>query len=145
MFRVLFFFSSRRRHTRSLCDWSSDVCSSDLRRRPQPAPQPGTRWLQFTTQLAAWIWVSLLSTIFAIVAAAGDNIPPPTDAWIKYFYLINVVTAVAIFFSVLAMFSGLLVWLRGDLRRITKVKFSLVAMACLFLAWFAIHWDIIGP
>ena len=30
----LFFFSSRRRHTRSLCDWSSDVCSSDLRQRP---------------------------------------------------------------------------------------------------------------
>src|SRR6266496_6143973 len=29
-----FFFSSRRRHTRSLRDWSSDVCSSDLRRRP---------------------------------------------------------------------------------------------------------------
>src|SRR5438034_2143449 len=27
---VCFFFSSRRRHTRSLCDWSSDVCSSDL-------------------------------------------------------------------------------------------------------------------
>src|SRR5260221_6829522 len=27
---VSFFFSSRRRHTRSLCDWSSDVCSSDL-------------------------------------------------------------------------------------------------------------------
>src|SRR6266496_5271841 len=26
----LFFFSSRRRHTRSLRDWSSDVCSSDL-------------------------------------------------------------------------------------------------------------------
>src|SRR5699024_12153290 len=26
----LFFFSSRRRHTRSKRDWSSDVCSSDL-------------------------------------------------------------------------------------------------------------------
>src|SRR4030066_1642089 len=26
----LFFFSSRRRHTRFKCDWSSDVCSSDL-------------------------------------------------------------------------------------------------------------------
>src|SRR5260221_7110844 len=24
-----YFFSSRRRHTISLCDWSSDVCSSD--------------------------------------------------------------------------------------------------------------------
>src|SRR2546430_5263478 len=26
---VIFFFSSRRRHTRFDCDWSSDVCSSD--------------------------------------------------------------------------------------------------------------------
>src|SRR5262245_60777968 len=30
MARQLFFFSSRRRHTRCLSDWSSDVCSSDL-------------------------------------------------------------------------------------------------------------------
>src|SRR5256885_6639749 len=28
----MFFFSSRRRHTRLQGDWSSDVCSSDLRR-----------------------------------------------------------------------------------------------------------------
>src|SRR5260370_38771392 len=27
----VFFFSSRRRHTRFKCDWSSDVCSSDLK------------------------------------------------------------------------------------------------------------------
>src|SRR5688572_30982431 len=27
---ITFFFSSRRRHTRFDCDWSSDVCSSDL-------------------------------------------------------------------------------------------------------------------
>src|SRR5689334_23734292 len=31
-----FFFSSRRRHTRWNCDWSSDVCSSDL-------PSPNVR------------------------------------------------------------------------------------------------------
>src|SRR3989442_7835333 len=30
---MFFFFSSRRRHTRCGRDWSSDVCSSDLRRR----------------------------------------------------------------------------------------------------------------
>src|SRR2546430_3343837 len=45
-----FFFSSRRRHTRFDCDWSSDVCSSDLarmqvpglprRRHDQPPPAP---------------------------------------------------------------------------------------------------------
>src|SRR5256886_13486034 len=30
LLRWIFFFSSRRRHTRFDCDWSSDVCSSDL-------------------------------------------------------------------------------------------------------------------
>src|SRR3989475_9545717 len=30
LFYFFFFFSSRRRHTRFDCDWSSDVCSSDL-------------------------------------------------------------------------------------------------------------------
>src|SRR2546430_10387700 len=30
MYFLFFFFSSRRRHTRFDCDWSSDVCSSDL-------------------------------------------------------------------------------------------------------------------
>src|SRR5258705_9221461 len=29
-YSFFFFFSSRRRHTRCLSDWSSDVCSSDL-------------------------------------------------------------------------------------------------------------------
>src|SRR3989440_8013538 len=39
-----FFFSSRRRHTRSDRDWSSDVCSSDLVRMDIAAPtcQPKT-------------------------------------------------------------------------------------------------------
>src|SRR2546429_3216988 len=31
MLNLIFFFSSRRRHTRCSRDWSSDVCSSDLR------------------------------------------------------------------------------------------------------------------
>src|SRR5256885_10963869 len=49
----LFFFSSRRRHTRLQGDWSSDVCSSDLRkwdrllsalaRRVNPLPGPRRR------------------------------------------------------------------------------------------------------
>src|SRR5437867_8449838 len=33
---ILFFFSSRRRHTSSYGDWSSDVCSSDLLARAGP-------------------------------------------------------------------------------------------------------------
>src|SRR5690242_21950696 len=37
-----FFFSSRRRHTRLTCDWSSDVCSSDL--------NPKSMQIRFHTQ-----------------------------------------------------------------------------------------------
>src|SRR5271166_2196543 len=37
---TIFFFSSRRRHTRWPRDWSSDVCSSDLRSRAS-LPRPG--------------------------------------------------------------------------------------------------------
>src|SRR5260370_29414690 len=42
----VFFFSSRRRHTRFKCDWSSDVCSSDLtpgRRGSAGSPYTPTR------------------------------------------------------------------------------------------------------
>src|SRR5205085_7977086 len=39
----VFFFSSRRRHTSFDCDWSSDVCSSDLFARP--GADPGFRGL----------------------------------------------------------------------------------------------------
>src|SRR5262245_65373424 len=35
-----FFFSSRRRHTRCLSDWSSDVCSSDLAAGARPGRRP---------------------------------------------------------------------------------------------------------
>src|SRR5699024_11636378 len=40
-----FFFSSRRRHTRSKRDWSSDVCSSDLRSESTPSTAVG-EWIR---------------------------------------------------------------------------------------------------
>src|SRR5437762_5490203 len=41
---MVFFFSSRRRHTRYIGDWSSDVCSSDLTRRSDVIRKvPGAR------------------------------------------------------------------------------------------------------
>jgi hypothetical protein len=37
------------------------------------------------------------------------------------------------------------IWWREGMRWITKVKFTLVGLACLFLSWFALHWHVIGP
>src|SRR5207247_6940037 len=47
----VFFFSSRRRHTRSTHDWSSDVCSSDLDDTLESWPI-ATWWLVITSPSA---------------------------------------------------------------------------------------------
>src|SRR5207249_7756819 len=47
---VIFFFSSRRRHTSSKRDWSSDVCSSDLRSTCQPGAELGRQLRSRDTQ-----------------------------------------------------------------------------------------------
>src|SRR5256886_3144723 len=82
-----FFFSSRRRHTRFDCDWSSDVCSSDLQSAgavPGPAcyGRGGTRptvtdaclalgWLDAATPLADELRLDAGAAERA-VAALGD-------------------------------------------------------------------------
>src|SRR2546429_2447845 len=62
----LFFFSSRRRHTRCSRDWSSDVCSSDLFRgqdvlvfdfEPNPEFQPHKLEERVVQKLAGVVWV----------------------------------------------------------------------------------------
>src|SRR5207249_8262473 len=60
-FICFFFFSSRRRHTRSKRDWSSDVCSSDLTRMPSYRPLYegirvlGTRWSNRSYELREFL------------------------------------------------------------------------------------------
>jgi CubicO group peptidase (beta-lactamase class C family) len=117
-----------------------------LRRRPPLAPQPGTHWLPLTTQVAAGLWVVLLVTLaicFSLVG--GEDAMPPTSAWDKYFVLLNIVTAVAIAFTLAPVISAIRIWRHTALRKISMLKYSLVALACSVLCWFAIHWRILGP
>ena len=116
-----------------------------FKNRPKLVPQPGTLWLPRVTRVAAWLWVGLLGGIFGFLASHGDDLAPPTAAWDKYLYLVNAVALLAVLFSILAICSGLIAWFRPGLRRITQIKFSLVALACLALSWLAIHWNILGP
>src|SRR5205814_7429633 len=77
---ILFFFSSRRRHTRCLSDWSSDVCSSDLASARPAKAWPaiyaaanlacGAKRARSTTssakeQAAEWDWASQSAGIFS--------------------------------------------------------------------------------
>src|SRR5256886_16871969 len=50
---MIFLFSSRRRHTRFDCDWSSDVCSSDLAWRKSYADWPALHKLRAVDELVA--------------------------------------------------------------------------------------------
>src|SRR5258706_7566371 len=55
-FCFVFFFSSRRRHTRLVSDWSSDVCSSDLCGCLDWWQQSGTVWASSTWEHARELW-----------------------------------------------------------------------------------------
>src|SRR5690242_21854253 len=56
-----FFFSSRRRHTRLTCDWSSDVCSSDL-----VMAGVATRWAALPRPAMATMILAVLPPVVAL-------------------------------------------------------------------------------
>src|SRR2546430_6464667 len=53
--RPCYFFSSRRRHRRFACNWSPDVCSSDL----APGPDPSKRTVMFLVFMLATLGANL--------------------------------------------------------------------------------------
>src|SRR5438034_4338870 len=65
----MFFFSSRRLHTRSLCDWSSDVCSSDLFHQESPVPLGTRQFGVFGFLVAAFFRVTALAARFPAAEA----------------------------------------------------------------------------
>src|SRR5207248_7700252 len=71
----LFFFSSRRRHTRSYGDWSSDVCSSDLPGAGQPRLQPGAAvHLLEVDRLQVLVGAALQQVVVVGHHADGDDV-----------------------------------------------------------------------
>jgi CubicO group peptidase (beta-lactamase class C family) len=115
------------------------------RRRPRLGPQPGTKWIPWGPRMAAFMWVILSATIVLWQLATRNEITIPSPEWYPWFAVMNWVTALAIVMSVFALASAITIWWREGMRWITRVKFTLVGMACVFLSWFAVHWHLIGP
>jgi len=116
-----------------------------FRKRPRWTPKPGTIWLTAGPKLAAIGWIVLLGVLGGWGAVKGDDLMPPTPAWYPWFEAINVATAIVLLFSLFAVVAGIRIWRRADPRWITRIKFSLVAVAVSLLSWYAIHWNLIGP
>src|SRR5262245_62468721 len=80
MIVLVFFFSSRRRHTRCLSDWSSDVCSSDLRLVAPPGDALKRAAIQLFVAARHDDWrsravaeVRLRERVRDLLAAPGDD------------------------------------------------------------------------
>src|SRR5256886_3379700 len=75
---VFFFFSSRRRHTRFDCDWSSDVCSSDLSYRFWAVGSVAGRGLDVAGQVLPFAVLGLVLAAFNArdldLLALGDDV-----------------------------------------------------------------------
>jgi len=70
---------------------------------------------------------------------------PPTPYWFKWMVLLNWATALVLLLSLFAVIAAMRIWRREPLRWITRVKFTLVGLACVILSWWAVHWHLIGP
>ncbi|MGB8456882.1 MAG: serine hydrolase domain-containing protein, partial [Candidatus Acidiferrum sp.] len=113
--------------------------------RPPLKPQPGTLWISVGARLAAFTWIIVGIWLAALAANLQDADLPAFSVIQRYFWLINWFSVLAVFFSIFALVAGIRIWSRADVRTISRVKFSLVAAACLFLTWYSIHWNLIGP
>src|SRR5438309_5807166 len=85
LFFFFFFFSSRRRHTRWNCDWSSDVCSSDLFSRFLLGIGEAGNWPAGVKVVAEWFPEkerALAAGIFNSGSAIGAILAPPVVAWV---------------------------------------------------------------
>ena len=114
-------------------------------KRPAFQPQTGTLRLTLAPRLSAIAWIALVIGTAVLMSRLENESMLPSRGVDKYFVMMNFVTGLAILFSLFAILWGLLVWRRSEIRVISKLKFSLVAFACLFLTWFSVHWHLIGP
>src|SRR5260370_38097367 len=120
---VFFFFSSRRRHTRFKCDWSSDVCSSDL---------PGQTISSLALCVsAAGLGGLALSAWVVVLARRQQSYAPVLSDWIWHVALPFVAYA-SLFAAAIA------------LSRRPALSLGVVAASALLLLFIGIRnaWDI---
>jgi CubicO group peptidase (beta-lactamase class C family) len=113
--------------------------------RPPFKQQPGTVRLTLGSRLSAAAWVLLAAGTGVLLSRLASETVMPTHALDKYFVMMNIGAGIAIFLSLFAIYVALRIWRLSEVRFISKLKYSLVAAACLFLTWFSLHWHLIGP
>lgn len=112
--------------------------------RVKLAPQPGTAWATFAMQLAAFA-VLALGVYFAVLVSHLSEVNNffqigHLDPWLRF----EVTLASLVFLTLIFAFLSSLRAIRRPLRLITKTKFAIVALSCVYLGWFLLFFHLIG-
>ena len=108
-------------------------------------PKPGTVWLPGLTNFTALLWLVPFAALLGLVILEQGDLMPPTDAWDKWFLLMNLIVAVALLLTITTVVSAKRVLSDPHLRWITKFKFTLVALSCVVIGLVALRYHLIGP
>ena len=114
------------------------------RRRLRPHPQPGTKWITLPLQVAMWASLAVLVDVGAIL----QHIAHYTSFWDighleRWFQVQNAIAALALALLVLGIWSGVRAFsLR--LRWISRVKFAIVVLSCVWFAWIFVIFHFVG-
>jgi hypothetical protein len=111
----------------------------------QPIAPPERVALSAVPKAVIIYWVLLLTAFAVFFSRFDDDSLPPNSSWDKVFLVGDGLFVIAVILSVFAVMSAVRIWLRPATSRISQVKFTLVALACLYFSWFAVHWHLITP
>jgi len=114
-------------------------------RSSQPVAPPGRVALSALPKASIIYWLVLLTSLAALFSRINDDSLPPSSSWDKFFLLGDGLFVIAVVLSVFAVLAAARVWRLPKTSRISQIKFTLVAFACVYLSWFAIHWHLITP
>ena len=114
------------------------------RKRAKLARQPGTAWATFFMQVAGFAVLALLIYI-AVLVSHVDEVTSfyqigHLDLWLRFEVALAVIAFIALIFAFL---SSLRV-MRRPLRWITRLKFTIVALSCIYLGWFLIFFHLMS-
>jgi hypothetical protein len=114
-------------------------------RSSQPIARPERVALSALPKASIIYWVLLLTVLALLFSRFDADSLPPSSSWDKLFLAADALFVVAVILSVFAVLSALRIWHRPATSRISQIKYTLVALACVYFSWFAVHWHLITP